>query len=368
MSKPKPKFTTDSMIAVIDAGNSSAMVWSSHRREVITFESVLAPMTTKRSLEGDSKPAFTLAYGGQKLVFGTEGVRAHGVQSRTRRFNSMNRYDPTPESDWMHLIRVALLQAFPQTRGTGETIKPTVILTVPIGVYNDQAHVDEIISAFVGKTFTITDIEGCAVSIYFEAKRFKVQPEGVGALFHYAFDYNTLQPADGRSVNGTTLVLDEGYETANAAFFDGAAYNRERSGTLERMGFGVVVRELLESLSKQVRGIDESHLDLALREIAGHQPHTEKWVQVTRGMRFDVAPLYDRLLADRAQQMVQRVLTLYPEKPTRLILSGGASYHTGALYADAFKRQGWHVVQGDDPDQANVLGLATYLLRKAVEA
>lgn len=359
------KTSAEPMAAVIDAANSSVKVWSSHRREVISFESVLAPITKKRGLEADSKPPFTLVQGGQKLVFGAEGVRLHGVQSGVRRFNSMQRYDPAPDSDWMHLIRVALLQAFPQTRGTGETIKPVVILTVPISVYNVESHVDEIYAAFVGKTFTLTDSEGCSVSIHFEPKRFKVQPEGVGALFHYAFDARTLKPADGRGTQGTTLVLDEGYETANLAWFDGMAYNRERSGTLERMGFGVVVRDLLEVLSRQARGIEESHLDLALREIAGHVPHTEKWVQVTRGMRLDVAPVYDNLLANRTRQVVQRVLTLYPERPTRLLLSGGAHHHTGGLYADAFKAQGWHVVSAPDPDLANVLGLATYLRKQA---
>lgn len=362
----RQQLTRDAMITVIDAANSSVKAWSSHRNEVVTFESVLAPLTNKRGLDGQDKPTFTLVHNGQKLVVGAEGVRQHGVQSRARRFNSMNRYDPSPDSDWMHLIRVALLQAFPQTRGTGETITPTVILTVPISIYNDQARVDEIVDAFVGKTFALTDIEGCSVSIHFEAKRFKVQPEGVGALFHYAFDYNTLQHKDGHSTAGTTLVLDEGYETANLAWFDGAAYSRERSGTLERMGFGVVVRDLLDVLSRQAKGIDESHLDLALRAVAGWQPHTEKWIDVTRGMRLNVAPVYDRILAERTQQLVQRVLTLYSEQPTRLLLSGGAAHHTGALYADAFRKQGWHVVVVEQPDQANVLGLATYLLRKAV--
>jgi hypothetical protein len=366
MSK-KTASTSDSepMAAVIDAANSSVKVWSSHRREVVAFESVLATMTRKRNLDSETKPRFTLVHGGQRLVFGAEDVRLHGTQSGVRRFNSMQRYDASADSDWMHLIRVALLQAFPQTRGTGETIKPIVILTVPISVYNDEMHVEEFYDAFVGRTFKLEDIDGCSVSIYFDPKRFKVQPEGVGALFHYAFDPQTLRVADGRSVTGTTLVLDEGYETINLAWFDGMAYNRERSGTLERMGFGVVVRDLLEALSKQVRGIDESHLDLALRDIAGSQPHTEKWIQVTRGMRLDVAAFYDRLLADRTRRVVQQVLTNYPERPTRLLLSGGAAHHTGALYADAFRVQGWQVVSAPDPDCANVLGLATYLRKRA---
>lgn len=342
------------LIYAIDAGNGGVRGLSSGVSEVVQFEPVIAPLTNKKGIEGqEGSPDFSLTTEGKTEVFGVKDVFTHGKRDFIRRLNSQERYT---NSDYFKLLECLFLHLFPT--GNPEYITPTGVISVPARQYNDSAVVTEIKETWIGK-HVLTDYNGCELKVDIQPKRFNVIVESYGAMMHYAFDPKKLVSRPDTNTNGSTLVVDVGYETANQTLFEGTAYQRDRAFTLLRGGFGVVTRAVMEYAQAGVRDVDVSRLDKALQAVAGSKPGSKKIVEVAPGIMVDITDVYDDQVAGLAKRIADSVMTNYTEAVNRVLLSGGAVHHLKAYLEDALSPM--PVVVAPDPDIANVCGAFTML-------
>src|SRR4051812_19396012 len=130
------------MLYAFDAGNGLCKGLSGETKTLVEFEPVVAPMTNQRGLIAkDENPAFSLITKGRAEVFGIDDVFAHGRRTAIRRFNSQERYT---SQDYFHMIDLLFLKTFATNWGKETPIKPTGVINIPIGVYNNPTVVEKI--------------------------------------------------------------------------------------------------------------------------------------------------------------------------------------------------------------------------------
>ena len=124
------------MLYAFDAGNGLCKGLSGETKTLVEFEPVVAPMTDQRALIAkDEKPTFSLVTNGRAEVFGIDDVFAHGKRTAIRRFNSQERYT---SPDYFHMIDVLFMHSFPPFWNKESAIKPTGVINIPIGIYNNR--------------------------------------------------------------------------------------------------------------------------------------------------------------------------------------------------------------------------------------
>lgn len=348
-----------------DAGNGTCKALSSESNKVIQVEPILAPLSTKRGLASeDSKPCYTLKEGNSTLVFGVDDVFAFGRRTAARRLNSAERYT---SPDYPRLIGVLFLNALAAYKGTGQVITPTGVLSVPVGIYNNDAVIQQMRNVLVGKR-ELLDADGCALLLDIQPRRLLILPESYGALIHAVYDPETLKKRQKAETTGTTLVVDVGFESTDFSLYEGLKFQRDRAESLMRAGMGVVVRMVHEAVEKSLRSVDPSRIDRPLRDVAGKVPGSPKIIEPVPGVFVDVKDAYDAEIENLAARIAQETLTRYPEAVTRILLAGGGAYHLQRAL-----RQHLHplpVEVAPDADLANVYGGYTALrlqLNRVVE-
>lgn len=321
-TQPVPAVTFP-FLSAFDVGNGGCKAISSQLDAVISFEPVITSLTDKRALAGDdSKARYTLQSDGQTLVFGLDDCLTFGRRETMRRLNSMERYT---SPDYFRLLQVLLLHAFGCCLN-GEQIAPTVLINLPVSQYNNVAVIEEV-RDMLTKNHIIRDGTDNELRIKISADRLIIMPESAGALMHWSQDPITLSRRDGVNTAGLSLVVDVGYETTDFSLFEGMKYQRDRATSVARMGMGVPVRRIKESLERRLRSVDETALDRALRPIAGRIKGVKKEIEPSAGTIIDVTKLYDVEIEELAQQIADRALSLYPEAINRVIVAGGGAYH-----------------------------------------
>ncbi len=171
---------------------------------------------------------------------------------------------------------------------------------------------------------------------------------------------------DGVDGNGSTILADIGYETVNEALFIGQKYTRDIAYTLERGGFGVVVRAVQSWAGTKLKGVDASRVDIGLRSVAGIPLGQPKPIEVAKGVFIDVQPIYDIEVPLLAERISQDVATRFADQlANRVALSGGTAYHVGPYITQ--DQIGWPVEICPDPEIANSLGVMTKLYREALK-
>jgi len=344
------------MLYAFDAGNGLCKGLSGETKTLVEFEPVVAPMTDQRALIAkDEKPTFSLVSKGRAEVFGINDVFAHGKRTAIRRFNSQERYT---SSDYFHMIDVLFMHTFAPLWNKETVVKPTGVINIPIGVYNNPPVVEEIRENLVGAR-TITDVAGNTLKLEIEPDRLLIVPESYGALMHYAYDAATLRKRTDIDMTGTTLVVDIGYETTDMSLFEGLHYQRDRTESEQRAGMGVISRALQNYIKRGVRNADVSRIDRAMQKVAGIPPGKLKEIEPIPGIVCDVTDIYDETVSDLAPRIAQEVLTRFPEAVNRVLLAGGGAYHLReALIEHLAPLQ---VVVVPNPELANVLGGFTML-------
>ena len=344
------------MLYAFDAGNGLCKGLSGETKTLVEFEPVVAPMTDQRALIAkDEKPIFSLVSKGRAEVFGIDDVFAHGKRTAIRRFNSQERYT---SSDYFHMIDVLFMHTFSPYWNKETVIKPTGVINIPIGVYNNPPVVEEIRENLMG-TRTITDFAGNTLKIEIEPDRLLIVPESYGALMHYAYDAGTLRKRTDIDMTGTTLVVDIGYETTDMSLFEGLHYQRDRTESEQRAGMGVISRALQNYIRRGVRNADVSRIDRSMQKIAGIAPGKLKEIEPIPGIVCDVTEIYDETVTDLAPRIAQEVLTRFPEAVNRIVLAGGGAYHLREALIEHL--QPLEVVVVPNPELANVLGGFTML-------
>ncbi len=344
------------MLYAFDAGNGLCKGLSGETKTLVEFEPVVAPMTDQRALIAkDEKPTFSLVSKGRPEVFGIDDVFAHGKRTAIRRFNSQERYT---SADYFHMIDVLFMQTFSPHWNSEAVIKPTGVINIPIGVYNNPPVVEEIRENLIG-TRTLTDFAGNTLTIEIEPDRLLIVPESYGALMHYAYDAGTLRKRADIDMTGTTLVVDIGYETTDMSLFEGLHYQRDRTESEQRAGMGVISRALQNYIKRGVRNADVSRIDRAMQKIAGIAPGKLKEIEPIPGIVCDVTEIYDETVTDLAPRIAQEVLTRFPEAVNRVLLAGGGAYHLKEALIEHLAPL--EVVVVPNPELANVLGGFTML-------
>ncbi len=344
------------MLYAFDAGNGLCKGLSGETKTLVEFEPVVAPITDQRALIAkDEKPTFSLVTNGRAEVFGIDDVFAHGKRAAIRRFNSQERYT---SQDYFHMIDVLFMQCFPPFWNKDNAIKPTGVINIPIGVYNNPTVVEEIRRNLVG-TRALTDYAGNTLKVEIESDRLLIVPESYGALMHYAYDAATLHKREDVDMSGTTLVVDIGYETTDMSLFEGLHYQRDRTESEPRSGMGVISRALQNYVRKGIRNADVSRIDRAMQKIAGIPAGQPKEIEPIPGIKVDVTDVYDETVSDLAPRIAQEVLTRFPEAVNRVLLAGGGAYHL----REALKQHlaPLPIVVVPEPELANVLGGFTML-------
>jgi len=344
------------MLYAFDAGNGLCKGLSGETKTLVEFEPVVAPITDQRALIAkDENPTFSLVSKGRAEVFGIDDVFAHGKRTAIRRFNSQERYT---SSDYFHMIDVLFMHTFSPHWNRETVIKPTGVINIPIGIYNNPPVVEEIRENLIGAR-TITDAAGNTLKIEIEPDRLLIVPESYGALMHYAYDAGTLRKRPDIDMTGTTLVVDIGYETTDMSLFEGLHYQRDRTESEQRAGMGVISRALQNYIKRGVRNADVSRIDRAMQKIAGIAPGQLKEIEPIPGIVCDVTDIYDETVSDLAPRIAQEVLTRFPEAVNRVVLAGGGAYHLREAIEEHL--QPLQVVVVPNPELANVLGGFTML-------
>jgi len=344
------------LLYAFDAGNGMCKGISSQTRDLIEFEPLMAPLTDKRGItKDDEKPRYSLKIDGQTWVFGVDDVFTHGKRVSMRRFNSMERYT---DADYSNLMDVLYLQCFGSYRGNSEYIAPTGVISLPISQYNNDSVLNQVRQTLEGKR-TLTDYEGCELRIAIEPKRLIIVPESYGVIMHYAYDPKTLKPRPESPTNGTTLIVDMGFETTDCSLFEGLKYQRDLAFTTSRAGMGVIARAIQEYLAKSIRDANISRIDRAMREIANIKPGSPKRIQTAPGIWADVTEVYDSELSNLAARIAKEVGSYYTQAISRVILGGGGAYHLSELLQHHFSPM--EVLSAPDPDAANAYGPFTML-------
>lgn len=350
-----------------DLGTGICQGFTSDFRHIISFEPILAPLTDKRDInfksEKASKPRFSLREeSGTVYVFGVDDVVNHGKYALRRRLTNMDRY---LAPDYNRMFKVMLFQAFKRFAGNGEWLRPSGAISVPVSVYDDEAVVDKIRDSITGK-HQISDMDGCILRVDISESRFMIVPEGYGSQQHRIYDPSTLQKREGASSAGSTIMVDVGYETVNESLYAGMKYMRNASYTLERGGFGVVVRAIQTWAGTKLNGVDPSRVDIGLRAVAGIPLGEPKMIEVAQGVFIDVQPIYDEQVPLLAERISQDTATRFADQLANVVaLSGGTAYH---LYPYITQDQiGWPVEVCPDPDIANPLGVMNKLYREALK-
>ncbi len=344
------------MLYAFDAGNGLCKGLSGETKTLVEYEPVVAPMTDQRGLIAkDEQPVFSLVSNGRAEVFGIDDVFAHGKRTGIRRFNSQERYT---SPDYAHMIDLLFLKCFPTYWGKETAIKPTGVINIPIGIYNNPPVVEKIRANLIGQR-TLADVAGNSLKIDIMADRLLIVPESYGALMHYAYDAGTLRKRDGIDMSGTTLVVDIGYETTDMSLFEGLHYQRDRTESEGRAGMGVISRALQAYIRRGVRNADVSRIDRAMQKIAGIPPGKLKEIEPIPGIVCDVTDVYDETVSDLAPRIAQEVLTRFPEAVNRVLLAGGGAYHLSEALRQHLAPL--EVVIVPEPELANVLGGFTML-------
>lgn len=367
--RPAPKVPEDVANAKLfsgDIGAGTILCLSSMYRKIISLEPMVAPMTKKRNLEfddEDKKPRFTLVDpDGQVLVFGVQDVFNHGQTRHRRRLSSLDRF-LTP--DYHRFFDLILFHSFKQFAGNNDPIQPTGIISVPVTTYDDKGIVNDLKDSIVG-LHAITDMDGATLLVDILPERFTIVTEGYGAKRHRDYDPVTLQRREDVDTAGSTIVVDIGYETVNTALFVGSKYIPDSGDTLVRGGFGVVVRAVHNWISTQLKGVDVSRVDVALRAIAGVPLGQPKFITIADGVRVDVQPIYDLEILSFSDRIVQWVATGFADTAaSRVLISGGTVYHVSPYITE--DNIGWSVELAPNPEVANPLGVMTRLYQEALK-
>lgn len=343
------------LLYAFDAGNGRCKGVSSETQGVITFEPVIARLTTKKGVPNDDeKPAYSLQVDGDTWVFGVDDVFAHGKRASIRRLNTPERYT---NADYFLLLKVLFLHVFAAHRGNGDHIKPTGVISLPISQYNNDDTVGEIRTTLCGK-MNLVDMDGCELRIEIQDKRLVIVPESYGALMHYAYDLKSGKKRATADTSGSTLVIDIGYETTDVSLFEGLKYQRDQSYTIQRAGMGIVARSIHDYVDKAVKGADVSRIDRELQSIAGVAIGAKKMIQPLPGVMIDVTEVYDSEIVDLGTRIAQGVATNTSQDVNRILLAGGGDYHLSRVIDDQLTGE---IASTPDPDVANVLGTFTML-------
>jgi hypothetical protein len=261
------------------------------------------------------------------------------------------------------MIDLLFMQCFPTYWKNTTAIRPTGVINLPMGVYNNPPVVDEIRENLIGVR-TLEDAVGNTLMIEIMPDRLLIVPESYGALMHYAYDESTLRRREDIDMSGSTLVVDIGYETTDMSLFEGLHYQRDRTESEQRAGMGVISRALQTHIRKGIRNADVSRIDRAMQKIAGIPAGQKKEIEPIPGIRVDVTEAYDETVADLAPRIAQEVLTRFPEAVNRVLLAGGGAYHLKEALVEHLAPL--EVVIVPDPELANVLGGFTMLNLQAM--
>lgn len=341
----------EALKGALDIGNGECSIMTSEIDAPIGFAPVIAPMTNKRGLsQADSRPTFSLKKEERVYVVGLDDVTEHGQRDKARRESGSDRYT---QSDYFDFADVLLMHGFNGMRGQSDRLTPRLAINLPVGVYNSDETVNEIRNTLVGNR-DVTDFDGCLLRLNIEYKNLVVLPESTGALTHWAFDQDTLERRQGVETDGSTLVVDIGYETTDTTLYHGLKYQRDRANTVKRAGMGIIAREIADQI-----GEDTSRVDHALRAVAGLPLGVSKTITLPSG-QYEISGVYDALVYDVSTRIVQDTKTFYElDKPRRVLVAGGGVHHLRSVLADMFKP--WPVVTAPAPELANVLGSYTFL-------
>lgn len=354
-SKKQQTSISSAHFAALDVGNGECAGISSEVRNPVTFEPLVAPITTKRALDKDSeRPGFSLYTGdGETIVFGIDDVYEHGQRDSARRQSGLDRY---LGEDYLNFIDVLLLHLFPSMRGRDERITPTLAINLPVSQFN-RPEVGEKIKERLEGIRNVRDYEGGILQLDIDPSKIVIMPESTGALMHYAYS-----PAGEKRGNtdGQTLVVDIGYETTDTTLFVGMKYQRERAHTIPRAGMGNVARAVAEAAGKAIRGVDVSLVDRAMRLLPGKEP-ADMWLTIN-GKEFNAARVYAHAIQIEAQKIADAVLTYYQSDVSRVAIAGGGAYHLTAALRDLLPFE--QIVRVQNPEHANLIGAYTTLMMK----
>lgn len=351
VKKKRTNVHGEALKAALDIGNGESSIMTSEIDAPIGFAPVIAPLTNKRGLsQADNRPTYSLKKDDRVYVFGLDDVNEHGQRDKARRESGSDRYT---QADYFDLADVLLMHGFMGMRGQSDRATPRIAINLPVGVYNDDATVNEIRTTLAGNR-DVTDFDGCTLRLNIEYKNLIVLPESTGALTHWAFDQDTLERRHGIETDGSTLVVDIGYETTDTTLYHGLKYQRDRANTVKRAGMGIIAREIADQI-----GEDASRVDHALRAVAGIGMHVKKLITLPSG-QYDVTEIYDGLVYDVSTRIVQDTRTFYElDRPRRVLIAGGGVHHLRATLTDMFKP--WPIAIAPAPELANVLGAYTFL-------
>lgn len=362
MAKKQTNQVVDGWLAAaLDAGNGGCIAVSTEIRNPIQFEPVIAPVTTKRKVNvgelATKAPGFSLMTANGPQVFGVEDVRDHGDYKFRHRLNSgATRYT---SDDYFLLLDMLVLKAFENhTCLDGKEIAPWLTLSVPIAVYNDEKATGTIVTRFCGRR-ALADVGGCPLNVDIRPERLTIIPESTGGLMYWAFDSQTLKRR--QPTTGSTLVVDVGYETTQAALFDGMKYQRNQAFTIWEAGMRVVASEVREYALQAVREVDLSWLDAHMHGAANILPGFPKNIEVASGIQLDIQPAYDAAIAQLATLIADDITTQFRQAVTRVVVMGGGAYHMTAALQE---RLGENVFMCPEPELANVYGGFTVLKLK----
>jgi len=353
-SKKQPNSTISSAhFVALDVGNGECAGISSEVRNPVTFEPVIAPITTKRGLSHDEeRPRFSLYTGdGETLVFGIDDVYAHGQRDAMRRQHGMDRY---LGDDYMNLIDVLLIHLFPSWRGRDERLTPTIAINLPVSQFNRVEVVDALKEKLEGIR-NVRDNDGCVLQLMIDPKRIVILPESTGALMHHAYSPALEKRGD---TDGQTLVIDIGFETTDMTLFAGMKYQRDRAYTLARAGMGNVARTVADAAGRAIRDVDVSLVDRAMRDLPGRDA-ADAWININ-GREFNAGKVYQHAIAIEAKKISDSILSSYQTDVSRVIVAGGGAYHLTNALRDLLPFE--KIVKVANPEHANVYGAYTTLM------
>lgn len=335
---------------------------------VVQFEPCAAPVSKKRDVVIDGKvrkPVYTLRHLDNTVwVYGVDDCLVHG-EGKPIRLNSFERYG---SAEYLRAVHVGLLHLFAAYRG-GSEIEPTLAVSVPISVYNEEEDLVKVRAALLGD-HRIQDADGCELKIKISDKKLMILPESVGSIYHYAFDPRTLKARpvekapDGEltgDTNGNVLVVDVGYLTTDFSLHTDMKYQKQQAFTEPSMGMGIIALAIQEELQRDGRVADVSQIDAGLRWIAGNEPGP-KFITIDGAHKVDVGPVYDAMLPRLASAIRDTILNRFKIKIDLVILAGGGAFH---LYELLKAMLPIHLAKAPDAAAANVLGAYTLLARAA---
>jgi hypothetical protein len=348
------------MLYSFDPGNGECQGQSSEVRDLVHFEPVIAPITTRRGLKKeDEKPTFSLRTDETTLVFGVDDVYEHGQRNAIRRLNSQTRY---ASDDYFRLIDVLYLHTFAGSRGNSEPITPTGVISVPVKIYNEQSIIDQLRNRLVGRR-ELSDYDGCTLRLEVSEKRLLIVPESYGAVMHYAYDPKNFQKRPDADTSGSTVVVDIGYETTDVSLFEGLKFQRDQADSILRTGMGMIARSVQAAVEGQGKNIDASRIDRALRPLANKAPGALKEIEPVPGICLDVTEAYDVQIEYLAARIAQEVLTRFNEAANRILLAGGGAFHLERALRAHFAPL--TVERCPQPQIANCVGAFTMLSLQA---